>query len=538
MEVPFILLLMISLAARSQATSHTHRGKELRIHIEFVDSSIAPTVQEEIRHAVAYMSQVVRLKHADVGPVFRLPRDMRACVALYTEGPNVGKCAGVSARYTGDYCGKALIPEAHLEGLKVFSKDEPRCNSDSLPEGKGFRNGTNFILYVMSSSDTFCSHSHAVSSTCRFSTTLVGGERSGRPLAGTVTVCKDRLYELTPVLLKRIIVHEVIHLLGFNYRSIMEFIECDGERDPHTSLENLNVSSPLMVENQYLLCWKRRDVLKVLGEKEIIVQSPQLTVAALRLKEYLNQTVDCSSYNQSFGVKEPFEYTDGSAPEQEYDMYDRNDTLDGNDSPLTTSGGVALATTRTGIHWPAELFSGAFSVMTPGSLESKTVVIDPLTVAILKTTGWYRISEIAVSCINCFLNDMIQFPQCIYMENRGDKSDETIDYDSAEDCSFDHKSSRTKIHVIPQDVSSAVSNDSNLSVSDTVSEERNVTLIWLNRTDPDIPEKSKRRRKKKNKRKQKQKKHNFDSVVSVTSEAAHHRISPLLVFVLWLILCR
>ncbi|XP_047478223.1 uncharacterized protein LOC125031470 isoform X3 [Penaeus chinensis] len=215
MEVTFILLLIVSLAARSQATSDTHRGKELKIHIEFVDSSIEPDTQKEIRHAVAYMAQVVRLKHADVGPVFRLPRDISACVALYTEGPNVGKCAGVSARYTGDYCGKALIPEAHLEGLEVFSKDDPSCNSDSLPEGKGFRDGTNFILYIMSSSDIFCSHSHALSSTCRFSTALVGGERSGRPLAGTVIVCKDRLFELTPLLLKRIIVHEPDFCVAF-----------------------------------------------------------------------------------------------------------------------------------------------------------------------------------------------------------------------------------------------------------------------------------------------------------------------------------
>ncbi|XP_063609350.1 uncharacterized protein LOC134783415 [Penaeus indicus] len=527
MEVTCLLLLTVSLAARSQATSDTLTGKELKIHVEFVDSSIEPDIQEEIRHAVAYMAQVVRLKHADVGPVFRLPRDIGACVALYTEGPNVGKCAGVSARYTGDYCEKALIPEAHLEGLEVFSKDDPGCNSDSLPAGKGFRDGTNFILYIMSSSDIFCSHSHAVSSMCRFSTALVGGERSGRPLAGTVIVCKDRLFELTPLLLKRIIVHEVIHLLGFNYRSIMEFIECDVERDPHASLDDLN---------QNLLCWKRRDVLKVLGEKEIIVQSPQLTAAASRLMEYLNQTVDCNSYNQSFSPEEPFEYADVSLAEQEYDMYDSSDTLDMNNSPFTPHGGVALAATRTGIHWPVELFSGVFSIMIPGNLESRTIVVDPLTVAILKTTGWYRISEIALSCMNCFLNDMIQFPQCIYREKPGDKSKETVDDDSVQGCSFEHKNSKSEIHVMPQNVSPVVSDISNPSVSDTVSEERNVTLIWLNRTDQEISEKSNEYKKKKNKRKQKRKKHHFDNIVSVTSEATCHKISSLILYVLCFIL--
>lgn len=380
-------------------------GEPLKIRVEFMDHSIALKTREVIRKSVVTLAKLFSLKNMEHQEVFYVPRERSACGAIYYDGVNVGKCAGISKNYAGDFCGSVEIPPAHLEGLKIYDYDNIQHLNESLPEGKGFSDGTNFLIYVTSRYSRDCHNSFGHSLVCRADTRLVGGVPSGRPLAGVINLCEVKKNQ-SEVFLRRIIVHEVIHLLGFNYRSIQEFIDCDPWEDAPSTHFSTSVL-PKLADNglkENLICWKQKDVLEA-RQNEIILQSDHIERAALQMESYLNVTLD---HMDSLMVAECLNTLSST------DF--KNGTFEKVTQVFNEFGGITLAKSQTGVHWPEELFPNTVSVMVPGNLESRSVFVDLLTLAVLETSGWYSLNHQILPCINCLLNTADELEQCVSNE--------------------------------------------------------------------------------------------------------------------------
>lgn len=345
----------------------------VKVHIEYVDKVFTPRTRCIIKEAVELVSRLLTLRNDPRSTKFHVPRERSACASQYYEGPNAGKCGQLSQSYTGaEWCGGAKIPAAHLKGLQVFGYKDTEPLPESLQEGYGFTDGTNFVLYVTLRESHLCTSSLAHSRVCRRDETVVGGIASGRPVAGVVNACwkEGGKVETADILIRRVIFHELIHLLVMNYRSMREFVECEGRRSR--------------------MCWKMQDAVKVVDDK-VVVWSRHFRKAIRQQVcegvghcQFHSDCCDCSHTGCHF-------LQDGMP-------------VDNVTRSVDLHGGVVLAKSRTGVHWPPELFANFTSVMVPQYMESGCIILDPLTLALIKTSGWYLVNCSALSCINCFLN--------------------------------------------------------------------------------------------------------------------------------------
>lgn len=345
----------------------------VKVHIEYLDDVFTPRTQCIIREAVELASRLLTLRDDPRSTKFHVPRERNACASLYYDGPNTGNCGQLSQGYTGaEWCGGAKIPAAHLKGLQVFGYKDTEPLPESLQEGYGFIDGTNFVLYLTARESQLCTSSLAHSRVCRRDEAMVGGVASGRPVAGVVNACwkEGEKGETDDILIRRVIFHELMHLMVMNFRSMREFVECEGRRRSR-------------------ICWKVQDAVRVVDDK-VVVWSRHFRKA---IRQQVCEGVGhCQSYSDSCGCSHEgcCALQDGMAAEN----VTRNVDLHG----------VVLAKSRTGVHWAPELFVNFTSVMVPQYMESGCIILDPLTLALLKTSGWYLVNCSALPCINCFLN--------------------------------------------------------------------------------------------------------------------------------------
>lgn len=376
----------------------------VKVHIEYLDDVFTPRTQCIIREAVELISRLLTLRDDPRSIKFHVPRERRACASLFYDGPNAGKCGQLSQGYTGaEWCGAAKIPAAHLKGLQVFGYKDTEPLPESLQEGYGFTDGTNFVLYLTARESQLCTSSLAHSRVCRRDEAMVGGMASGRPVAGVVNACwkEGEKGETEDILIRRVIFHELMHLMVMNYRSMREFVECEGRRRSR-------------------MCWKVQEAVKVVNDK-VVVWSRHFRKA---IRQQVCEDVGhCQFYSDSCGCSHEgcCVLQDGIAVENVTRSVDLH-------------GGVVLAKSRTGVHWPPELFANSTSVMVPRYMESGCIILDPLTLALLKTSGWYLVNCSALPCINCFLisNPYVCSLTCSVLEKNNSSTNEDIAHPDGE----------------------------------------------------------------------------------------------------------
>ncbi|KAK8743910.1 hypothetical protein OTU49_000907 [Cherax quadricarinatus] len=389
----------------------------LKVHVDYVDRHLPPRLLQTFKKTFLAIAELISLKNTYNKTVFHIPREKSACGSTYYDGLNFGKCAKISRNYIGDFCGDIKIPPEHLEGLKVYDYDSLQPLNKSLPEGKGFDDGTNFVVYLTSRASRLCQYSVAHSVVCRSDLGMVGGVTNGRPLAGVVNLCETKIEYLSDIVLRRIIAHEAIHLLGFNYRSIQEFIACDPEEEEERTFSNcdstdisernISASYSRSVGNNSMLCWKQKDVLKIVRGNEVILHSTHIEFAALQMDSYSSEEYECLNMTKNKNEESNSCFDMLNTTESKPAAYENISKI------FEEYGGIRLARTRTGIHWSHELFTDIVSVMVPGDLTAGRIVIDPLTLALMKTSGWYNINRNVLVCVNCFLNIESDLEGCV-----------------------------------------------------------------------------------------------------------------------------
>lgn len=365
----------------------------LKVHIEYLDDGFTQKTRCIINEAVEHASNLLTLRSYLRTTVFHIPRERTACAFLYYDGPNAGRCGQISKGYTAaELCGEARIPASHLEGLQVFDYNGTKPLPVSLPEGRGFTNGTNFILYLTQRKSQLCLASLAHSRMCRMDAAVVGGVTSGRPVAGVVNTCwkEGEIGEADVILIRRVMYHELLHLLAMNYRSMREFVECEGKRSSR-------------------MCWKLKNVIRVTQDSKVVVWSRYFR-KAIR-PQVCEGAGHCHPYNDSCACSGACALQDSTAVEnvtKSVDLY----------------GGVILAESLTGVHWPEELFGNFTSIMVPRYMETGCIMLDFLTLALLKTSGWYLVNLHVLPCINCLLNnDSPPYSVCRnVLENKGNST--------------------------------------------------------------------------------------------------------------------
>lgn len=415
----------------------------LKVHIEYLDDDIfTPRTRCIIREAVEHASTLLSLSNDPKIDKFLVPREKSACAFLYYDEPNAGKCGQLSQGYTGvEWCAGARIPAAHLEGLQVFAHKETEPQPESLPEGFGFTDGTNFVLYLTARESQLCASSLAHSRVCRRETAMVGGVTSGRPVAGVLNACWKG--DTDEIIIRRVIYHELMHLFGMNYMSMREFVECEGRRKRR-------------------MCFKLKDTVRV--------EDDQVVVWSRYFRRVIRQQV-CEGighrqlYNDSCGWshEDSCVLRAGMAVEnvtRSVDLY----------------GGVILAKSRTGVHWPPELFASSISVMVPQVMESGCVILDLLTLALLRTSGWYLVNCSALSCINHFLNSKSYTYSltCNVLENNDSSTHEGAAHLESEINSSKETLSVTNLN--------ASQDHQSFSVSEDESHDKTSPCIWRNDT--------------------------------------------------------
>ncbi|KAG0710009.1 Leishmanolysin-like peptidase [Chionoecetes opilio] len=362
----------------------------LRVHVEYVDEGFTLRTQDIVRQAVLYVTRLLSVVDDSSSSVFHVPREKNSCLSVYFEGLNAGKCGQISHTNL-EFCGVAPIPPAHLQGLHVFSGEEVEPLPASLPQGLGFTDGTNFVVYLTLRESELCASSLAHSQVCRKEAFEVGGVLSGRPVAGTVNVCWKE-GEIEAITIRRVVIHELLHLLGMNYRSMREFVECEGK-------------------GRTKMCWKMKDVIRVTLDGEVVVWSRHFRRVIRRQK-----ICEKGRHRQS-------SCTSRGCPPQACVAYNGL-ILENLTRSVNMHGGIAIAKSRTGVHWPEELFDDPSSVMVPKHVESGHVTVDPLTLALLRTSGWYWVNHTVLPCLNHFLNvDSLSLNCSNLLEKENDSTD-------------------------------------------------------------------------------------------------------------------
>ena len=352
----------------------------LKVHVEYVDEHFTPRTKYIIREAVFYVSKLLNIRNQSRNRVFRVPRAKNACLLIYFIGPNAGKCGLISREYIGiDECSGARIPPAHLEGLQVFGEDEVKPLPTSLPEGHGFTDGTNFVVYLTSRKSKLCASSLAYSQVCRMETSWIGGVLSGRPVAGIINACWNER-KIDDIMIRRVVIHELMHLFGMNYKSIREFIECEGKGNTK-------------------ICWKLKDIIRVTPDGGVVVRSRHLR-KVIMYQKICEDGRQCQLFSDSSGCPPEACHTNNG-------MVLQNVTRS-----MHMLGGIILAKSGTGVHWSEELFDNPTSVMVPKYVKPGYVMVDPLTLALFRTSGWYSVSYNALFCLNHFLNAVSFSPNC------------------------------------------------------------------------------------------------------------------------------
>ncbi|XP_077445898.1 ciliated left-right organizer metallopeptidase isoform X3 [Stigmatopora argus] len=235
---------------------------------------------------------------------------------------NYNRCGRANKNYMRETCLDVKIPDEHLAGVEVH----PQANSTRRlvlrRPGAGAPH-VDFLLYVHVGATDKCRAQPgllAYAAHCRTD----GG---GRPLAGVVVVCRERLARLTA----QTVLHELFHVLGFSKDLFSTWSDCFLE-------EGLSAG---------VGCSPRGKVTHADGRGQTRIYTPSIVSA---LQRHL------AAMDPELGG--PLENADAGP------------------------GGVSS-------HWESRLLQGSVMLAAPG--QPTAARIDPLTLAAFRDTGWYAV---------------------------------------------------------------------------------------------------------------------------------------------------
>ncbi|XP_034532073.1 leishmanolysin-like peptidase 2 [Notolabrus celidotus] len=280
---------------------------------------------EEAVKVVSSLLSVYRVR----GPLL-LSRDInKYCKFLWRNlsTANYNRCGRANISYRTETCLEVTIPDDHLAGCHIYlDADSPR-RTELRPGGAGLPD-TDFLLYLhIQSTDKCRAEPHVLAYAAHCQT-----DARGRPVAGVVVICRDRLTGATyrHQAAAQTVIHELFHVLGFSKELFHTWADC---------------SSTSQVKGAE--CSPRGKVTHSDGSGQIRIYTPSIISA---LQKHLKST----------------------DPEL-------GGPLENQDAPPGTVSS----------HWESRVLQG--SIMAASLGDSTTVRIDSVTLAALQDTGWYTV---------------------------------------------------------------------------------------------------------------------------------------------------
>ncbi|XP_031707198.1 leishmanolysin-like peptidase 2 [Anarrhichthys ocellatus] len=284
-------------------------------------------LEAAVEEAVRMVSSSLSVNRG-LGPLL-LSRDInKYCKFLWKNSStaNYNRCGRANNNYRAETCLDVTIPDDHLAGCDVYPEADSPRRTELRPEGAGLPD-TDFLLYLHVQATDKCRAEPHVSAYAVHCQT----DPCGRPLAGVVVICRDRLTEATysHQATVQTVIHELFHALGFSKELFNTWRDC-------SSTSQVGAG-----------CSPRGRVTHSDASGQMRIYTPSV-ISALR---------------RHLGSTDP--------------------ELGGPLENLDVPPG------RVSSHWESRVLQG--SVMAALLGDPTTVRIDPVTLAALQDTGWYSV---------------------------------------------------------------------------------------------------------------------------------------------------
>ncbi|RVE60420.1 hypothetical protein OJAV_G00181010 [Oryzias javanicus] len=281
-------------------------------------------LEAAVEEAVRTVSSILSVNRS-MNPLL-LSRDFsKYCKFVWKNSSSINhnRCGKANSYYRNETCLDVTIPDDHLSGCEVYPEADSPHRTVLRPEGAGLPD-VDFVFYLQIQATDKCRAEPVLAYAVRCQT-----DRDGRPVAGAVVVCRNRLTGETysHQTAVQTVIHELLHVLGFSKDLFSTWKDCSSHPD--------NPCSP------------RGKVTHSDGSGQTKIYSPSV-ISAMQ-KHLLS-----------------------SDPELGGPLEDLEAAADGASS-----------------HWESRLLQG--SIMGPVLGDSTTVRIDPITLAAFQDTGWYTV---------------------------------------------------------------------------------------------------------------------------------------------------
>ncbi|XP_076016557.1 ciliated left-right organizer metallopeptidase [Genypterus blacodes] len=285
---------------------------------------LRPAVEEAVG-AVSSLLSVNRVH----GPLL-LSRDInKYCKFLWKNSSvvNYNRCGRANNNYRTETCLDVTIPDDHLGGCVAYPEANSPRRTVLRPEGAGLPDA-DFLLYLHVWSTDKCRAEPNVLAYAVHCQT----DAHGRPLAGVVVICRERLTAATysHQATVQTVIHELFHALGFSKALFSTWSDCSSSSPQGTGCSPLGAVTH--VDGS--------------GQMRIFTQS---VVSALQ-RHLASSDPELGGPLENLGV-----------------------------SPGSVSS-----------HWESRVLQG--SIMGAVLGDWTTVRVDPVTLAALRDTGWYTVN--------------------------------------------------------------------------------------------------------------------------------------------------
>ncbi|XP_071397111.1 ciliated left-right organizer metallopeptidase-like [Centroberyx affinis] len=181
-------------------------------------------LEPAVGEAVGIVSSLLSVSRV-AGPLL-LGRDInKYCKFLWRNSStaNYNRCGRANENYRTETCLDVTIPDDHLAGCDVYPEANSPTRTVLRPDGAGLPD-TDFLLYLHVQRTDKCRAEPSVLAYAVHCQT----DTHGRPLAGVVVICRDRLTGETYSHRGTVqtVIHELFHALGFSKDLFSTWRDC------------------------------------------------------------------------------------------------------------------------------------------------------------------------------------------------------------------------------------------------------------------------------------------------------------------------